>query len=697
MLLAAAETHAVGRARYPKGVEVVQRDLEESDSPGESSSDEDPDVSFQDLLPRAAGGGASSQKMITAAPLDRGKRPARIPAPKQPLRSQTNNASQDQRLLHSQDRADSSTQSSMAARQENASQFGQGWAYDKKYAKCDSIGLTANAAKTAEWYNKQPSIDPGSSRSNANRMNMDVAASNFSGTLWETKKVPAQVPHGNLVDISVPTSTKQVAPPPGLLPWRLETDKEETTGLSMGGLHIAEGSSAQKRRSNNPENAFPDTTKLPSLVNANEHRGKISSSSAGPEDVPLERIQSLPKDYAKKWDTMRQKSGRRRAKGASHKTPKGPQLKAELPLPSPPRPSKDKKKAHGTPPGHEVCVGSVHYGHLAPSTEITSLKHDFGALLEATRKQEDQRRDEDDEAEGTLGHVSSELVCQFGNFLSRPEDEAKALTHDAHKPLDLQARMRENTENIKTNFLPRLTTSLEDATYILSAAAHLRGVKTESPVSASAWFEFHIQDTTTRAMLKIMVPAGQDDSKEDFKVYSSDTVLGEACVHYPIHVWDAKFTLVKRGTDCEVPCHQAIADFVASLDTDQELTFRAMTQPDLFKVERVLCKRDISVQLENGLTATVVEITHMAIEELPGANHNLRALARSRGEMVTEQRVWWEASVTTKELDRADLLQECVHQMMGYMDCVGLRNEGLWEHKEDEQSKDNLVVAAPFW
>ncbi|PPJ60233.1 hypothetical protein CBER1_01323 [Cercospora berteroae] len=639
----------------------------------------------------------------------------------------------------------------------------QEWATDETHAKVDPIGLLSNPANTARWQNdnyvaldrksgkpKESRLKPrGKQRADSSSIaetrphlrdtgpshsvdprgdtgtGSDLASSAAKGQVnrdaegaaapWLMSVAHTWQKTGRLVDPGSPEQGLQsVNVPPGLKRGpeaHQEQHKEASTGVNTTGILVELGEVAdQDRAEQNPVQPAPQLlagSRLPLQQGA----GVLDTSQVGSaradqgEDTIVESIQRLPKNYAKRHNTMRQKAGKNVKGKKGKKMAADQKFKAQLELPDPvPAP---KKKQHvpevvkvamretivGSSNAQKPSDNTTQPAKLKPSTRITKENHSFGKLLQS-EKQKQEVHDDDDDA--SLHQNTPKLIARLGLLLLRLDERKQEFDRSATDPISMQTKLREI--NPRTHFLPRLTTcsvdaaSLVDSVLVIGDAAVSR--------SSSSRLELIIRETVTGQLLKLTLSAGEQSAEPtQYSIKANEHIrLGEASCHLVAHVWDAQVSLVQPAPDYAFPSPDAINDFIASMATDETApSFRAQTSNGAFTLEKVLAKRVIEIQ-KPEMSFQLCEVQDLVIEHQDLGSYNLRALARSREEMIEEQRYWFEAQWETTDLSRADDLQLYVNETIQQMDNIGLKNRGPYVVSQDYRSDDESEVAEqPFW
>ncbi|CAK1355390.1 unnamed protein product [Cercospora beticola] len=634
------------------------------------------------------------------------------------------------------------------------------WATDKTHAKVDPIGLLSNPANTARWQNENyvavdrkskakesrlkprgkqladlssiaetrphlrgadpshsfdPRGDTGTGSDLASSAAKEQANRDAEGAAvpWSMSVAHTWQKTGRLIDPGSPEPGLQsVNVPPGLKggpETHQEQHKEASTGVNTTGILVEFGEVAdQDRAAQNPVQPAPQllSGSRPPLQ---QGPGDLDAFQVGSargdqgEDTIVESIQRLPKNYAKRHNTMRQKAGKNVKGKKGKKMAADQKFKAQLELPDPvPAP---KRKQHipgiakvavretvtGTSNAQTPSDNTTQPARLKPSTRITKDNHAFGELLQS-EKQKQEAHDDDNDA----SPHPPKLIARLGLLLLRLDERNQEFDRSATDPISMQTSLREI--NPRTHFLPRLTTCSVDAASLIDRVLVI-GDAAVSQFSSSR-FELIIRETATGKLLKLTLSATEQDGEPgQYTVKANEhTRLGEACCHLVAHVWDAQVSLVQPAPDYAFPSPEAINDFIASMATDETPpSFRAQTSNGVFTLEKVLAKRIIEIQ-KPGMSFQLCEIQDLVTEYQDLGSYNFRALARSREEMIEEQRYWFEAQWETTDLSRADDLQLYVNETIQQMDNIGLKNQGPYVVSQDYRSDDESeVVEQPFW
>lgn len=607
--------------------------------------------------------------------------------------------------------------------------------YGNRFAKVDDIGLTANAGNIAQW-NDQHHKDqkrrkkalPVTSRDSSHPLNatspvptenvLSSAAASSTGTkagrqngsnagssralyrqsrktgalIFQPPEAPASawvnknvgLPSRRLVDDTGGMSTGTAPVPPGLHPDTRSRYSQKApqapTSRETGDLIDLIGNPLEEEiaTTQNPA-AMPIMRRVLTPDTVSEQKRPDND-----DDEIVERVQTLPPDYAIKRNTMRQKAGKKGNKGKSSSNAKIGT--ATLPLPDPlplPKPNKVEPPRLTGIQKHLMNVQATRKSKLeeiasaAPPEPIPSPtqlafqsisnpSHAFGQLMQHMTKRADDDSDTDSDDEDPS--PPPKLIGHVGTLLALHGNKEIARTGVAIKTV--QDQLVKAAEIMRTEFSCRLTTSIEDASYLFKVAC-----PEEAIAQTAAYHEIFVKDTGGRR-LKLTVHSGAE------KTYSienqgQDELVQEVYTHYPVHVWDARFRLFQPQGTAETPATDALTKFVQSLKTDEEVpSIRGMISDGLFTVHKAYAKQMFTHQDRDGVTFNLTRIQDLYLEVLDDPYHNFQAVLEEEKVMLEQQRVWWEASWETENLLCADALQAKVDEVVRNMDSVGLDNAG---------------------
>lgn len=562
--------------------------------------------------------------------------------------------------------------------------------YGGRFAKVDDIGLTASAANTAQW-----EIDNYVRRSPKKKSRPVVARSTAASTTGETA-------NGNTERSMSGERSSSTFRPPSTVPVRsftpMRPDPREADWVNKPAVgNPQRGPKLVDDTATTTSGTVPvppgfTFSQNPPTRQAQHQQLNVESNDLDEEII--EQVKPLPPNYAVKRNTMRQQAGK---KGKGKKAAaKASAPKVHLPLPDPVPPPKRKEKETHEPPAPPPPASFVDDEESSDddtpprrtttvSTSIDSGTHAFGQFLVSLQRGKNEEEEEDGMSSDSGRQVK--LVSSIGILLTRP---GKDFYKGTITPVASQKQLNASNGTLRTNLLQRLTTSTDDATCLLSIGGAGMG-----PVSVETVYEIGIHDASGTP-LAVRVPTKH---KVDYTVKTGDRVSAKAYAHYPTHVWDAMFTLVKPGTDNTSPSDEAIREFVESMQTlqDQAPSFKAMERVGLITVQAVQAKRIFTREGKGG-TLKITQVQQMATEAMNDGRHNFKAVAEPHLQMVNNHRLWWEARWETEDLEKAGLLEEKVDETVRAMDAVGLGNKGPYEYQEPElEDEQEAAQEVPFW
>ncbi len=568
-------------------------------------------------------------------------------------------------------------------------------AHTRSYAAVDKMGLTVVASLQAEWENENnaqqtkepsrsgirlrlalqnsaahPQLQTGSDsgtqsgnmpaphndqldRSSASRLNSEQGTSPGSryrrasrSGLWATTPPPVWVSEGQLVDAETPAqATAHAATPP---PGYLHNIQEELINDA-------------------------DAADVPTVDVTADHGGPI-----------VERLQP-PLEPVRLFNTMRQQKAKKGSGSSSTRQPKASgSNRVVLPMPEPPpapRPNKTKSSSGDEPTSHRslttTAIDAAHNTHTTGGTSETTTN-----LAATTASAKATTINKTFESTGSLDNQlnifvrqlassqdlsGAQVKVQFGTILLRhPKDDN--FLKGANEATWVEQKLREAGDAIRTEFLPRLTTSMDDAQHLLTSIPG-------SDITAQVCYEIHFKTSNGKVRVVRI-----DQTHREFQIVATDAKLGTAYIHYPIHVWDAEVVVHKPTTDDTLI--ELCGKLVASMQTiGIAPSFQAFVQPGSPSVHKVYAKRIFSKTTTKRAIAMVTEVQDLSVQAISMGGYNLQAVALPTQEMVKVQRLWWQCSLTLDDVTPASagILQEEVDGIISRIDGVGFGNVGPWE------------------
>jgi hypothetical protein len=239
---------------------------------------------------------------------------------------------------------------------------------------------------------------------------------------------------------------------------------------------------------------------------------------------------------------------------------------------------------------------------------------------------------------------------------------------------------------LQTDFFPRLTTSMNDAEYMLASST--------STVVAEMKYDIHIK--TTDGIQRVF--RFTESERSNISVFDPNDAVGTVYLHYPYNVWDAQIVLVGRteGDNLAETC----ASFVNSIHSfETPPTFQAQVPSDIFHVEKVLAKRIFSQRMTDTISLRVVEVQELQVVSVSSPNYNMRAMGTSKEAMIDEQRLWWEGGLTTNDVapEGGNQLQGVIDEVVDRIDGVGYNNQGPWVRETIPEVKGAGTDVDWFW
>ena len=635
--------------------------------------------------------------------------------------------------------------------------------YDRRYTRIDKVGLTSVAANQAQWElenlsppkkktrrlgisRRQPSqqtqpLSPLPTRGSISAMSLSTgpellrrrrlptsssltsggpgsttirsyADTDPSAQPWANKTVRATPPSARLIDDTAPVSPVSVKMPPGLQPAsgpgrqsRFEhlqishSAAQKTTGHADTNVNLSQtliDTSDTEPSSVRPTVKLPPMSKPLQPTTRNAATGSPSSNRHHIEDQIIERVQRAPEDQFVKRNTMRQKARKKRQdhSASSKKKSKAARPKVQLPTPDPVPPPKPKAVS----PAEQAASDSPSVSAKPKQKKPTLAKRN------STESFDSDDMDKTGPVENATGIkelfekilkaeniIGASVEVRFGMILvrhtSNNKDDNREFRKGIYTPQALQARLRGAADDLSTDFFSRLSTAEADAQFLLN----LIPLPT---VQATVEYKIHIKNPEGN----LRVVRFDQTSTNDFVVLHSNTELGTMYLHYPVRVWDAQ-AIVDRP-EMDEAMMALVGAFVSTMQTVEEApSFRAMVPLDSFTVERVFAKRTLTKRDSDGIELRVTEVQDLLLESINAPRYNFKATALGKEQMMDEQRLWWECSLHTDnvEPDAGEKLQGLVDEIVCKIDVVGFENKGPWVRSEIEEVDSSVVPETPFW
>ncbi|KAF2481412.1 hypothetical protein BDY17DRAFT_301302 [Neohortaea acidophila] len=491
---------------------------------------------------------------------------------------------------------------------------------------------------------------------------------------------------GTLIDDTAPTTTSSIKPPPGYdQPPRMALTASQSPQPCSMNIKPDEEEPLIDLYNSGPENSRPFTK--PSGLHNRPSRTD-NQRQPGPKDYDddsiIERLQDDELASNFKKYTMRQQKGKgnkhrnasARAKGSAA------QPHADLPKPDPlPAPKRGAKKLEG-----ETIASS--------STGIPAGPSDLPVVEADSRMTKKEANIADSSLSTTpVGMLMQELllvpntgdtqiIVQFGTLLVKDRTDEPILT-GVNTANAVEEKLQDGI-GITTNFLPRMTTSDDDARFMLN----LFGA---GEARATVTYEIEIKNAEGAQRT---ITFDQTDL-QNFLVSHTNNPLGIAYIHHPLRVWDAKVSIERPEVDVELM--QTVRGFVASIQTNGIApSFQALVPAGSFSVENVYAKRHFRKSIAKGIEVDVTEVQQLDVASTTMSPFNLQASVQPRATMIEGQRLWWEAGMyaQTADISTADRIHSCAATCISQIDGVGLNNSGPFRWAEIEEP---VAEEKPFW
>lgn len=428
------------------------------------------------------------------------------------------------------------------------------------------------------------------------------------------------------------------------------------------------------------ENKKPNV-KLPTIKASTPSKpSNFTARPAAIEDadgyIP-ERLQQPTNAKDKKKNTMRQKAGKKgRASKPSWRHQGHPITSAVLekpePLQLPKKPSKSQQSTAGQNPAPDSSRLMIPRSNVSSSSQSERARS-VGSASSDGEQDKDSAVPEPVHSLANLVHqllstqdlAGAELKVQFGLLLVRHTSNRKFLD-GAYDPAKMQARMQAEGSALRADFFPRLTTSEDDARFLLNLVE-------SDDIRADVEYEIRLKTSNGEPRLLQF----QQSAVKDFLVLQPDNALAELYMHYPMRIWDAKCTILKPEVDLELM--EVVSVFVSSIQTENEQPpfFLASLQSHSFSIEKVYAKRIFRKAL-NEIDSRVTEVRELSLSAVDLDEFNFRATAGPAELMIENQKLWYECSLhtTSVDMESAVKLHSMADDIVSRMDCVGCGNQG---------------------
>ncbi|MCJ1477030.1 hypothetical protein MMC13_005701 [Lambiella insularis] len=252
-------------------------------------------------------------------------------------------------------------------------------------------------------------------------------------------------------------------------------------------------------------------------------------------------------------------------------------------------------------------------------------------------------------ARPSCARLTLEIV--FGCVYIRRSDLAKDIQsrHFGEEEWSFALRTRNGTGKAPTTFSKTLTTSWADANFVLDLKLPF-DVRMVSPTPISYRVSYVINCVNTYHKRAVTIEMEQDGKHS---LYSSREVIGSINCHFVKRTWDFAVNLTEdtmAAVDPQDPIHSVIKDFWVRGGPRCDLGSR-VSSPDI-QITSVQVRRQVS----HSSTANpdlLLHLTEVQDLVLQRSSQQFRAYAASEEDMTKDDnRVWWEASVSSTVADK---------------------------------------------
>ncbi|KAK4560689.1 hypothetical protein LTR86_005267 [Recurvomyces mirabilis] len=245
---------------------------------------------------------------------------------------------------------------------------------------------------------------------------------------------------------------------------------------------------------------------------------------------------------------------------------------------------------------------------------------------------------------------------------------------------------------VSDNLLNGISTEvfLPRLTTSTSDAIHILGTASQGTLSTKGYYELLLKDLS--GTMKWLTCDGDLTAVTE----RSAEPLTTAYMHYPYRVWDAKWTVNTTPATADL---NVVGKFIASMHTIDEAPSFSARMPSTFNVEQVYAVSEYSVVTQEGARVVVTMSRALKLESRQakgGSDPNLKAIQLgTRDELIAGGRLWWQARVEAGECESIEKMGEVVDRLMCEMDGVGYDNVGPWDGADVHEAP--AVPEIPYW
>jgi len=594
---------------------------------------------------------------------------------------------------------------------------------DNCYAKLDKIGLTSSAANQATYEHQNPSprkaklarsriayrsstsrplqgsssSPASSSASLSGRIAPDPASLSWNPTPstacsvdaaqttedWEKNVVRQGAAPVKLIDDQAAATTLPMCPPPGFptgsnvaKQLSLQTQEAHRNAAARTGVLIDFGNNNDTQPGSGPT-SNAQSPQLGNDQNVQPSRGSVQSMN-GRIDERLKPTEDWPK---LRPPTMQQRAGKKGKRNApsSNKAGKRPEATLPMPDPVPPRVAwkeqdliKTSTSRSALGAGSSNLTADIVQPTCHPDSTSTGYDEISPPLVPVLGLSKLVQA-----VSSSRNITGAKLEVQFGLLLTS-HATTKHFFDGVRSVAKVEKMLTEAASDIRTDFLPRMTTSDADALFIFSLLGY-------GEVRSKVEYEVHLKTLNGEPRTICF----DQQSPADFLVLDNNLTLGTMSMHYPMRIWDARATIIKPEVD--IDSRETVRSFVESIRTTSPApSFQAKVPSQAFSVEGVHVKRVFSKELD-GIDCRVTEVQDLYLESVDSFELNFAACAYPKAMMAESQRLWWEFSLHAVEVDMmsASRLKGLVDELMTQIDGVGFNNEGpfVWQEVEEADAE----------
>jgi hypothetical protein len=318
-------------------------------------------------------------------------------------------------------------------------------------------------------------------------------------------------------------------------------------------------------------------------------------------------------------------------------------------------------------------VDALLHGTSGPASQLESLSFVQQVQKRVHCKHGPCSSDDDDDHGGesdVLVKADMKITGDIGTLLIIPSKNADQL-FQADAPSKLADLLNCDEQTRETSLLSRITASSIDAELLvkmLPASFKLAGKETV--------YEFCLKTANGFEEISFNPAAAGGDRSYHRPRLARDQ--GIQYLHFAGRVWDARIRVATTTTHDPLAAEvdAAILQFLKSLKTDgSPPSITGTCDIRVFVPEEVLAKR-VLTYTDGDVSFVVTEVQDLQVAIRASQTFNFRAQGLPRKQMIKDQRLWVEARFETNSLEQLPVLQRHLASLVTVMDNIGASNRG---------------------